>query len=107
MRSGKLDTRITIQQNTNPGTADADGQVVAVWSELAVVWAEIKPVKTMEKFIGDQLLAQADFVLQLRYRDGLDPSMRIVIDSNIFEIIGITEIRRKKGLFVPVKQNVK
>ncbi len=105
MRSGRLDRRIIIEQNTNT-SPNTHGDVVPSWSTLATVWAEIKPIRVNERFQGQQELAQAEYKIYIRYRTDLDPKMRIQYNSEYYDILGIMEIGRKKGLEIQARRNV-
>jgi len=105
MRIGMMDRRIIIQQNTAT-EPDADGEVIAVWETFATVWAYRKPLKGMEKPQSQQELATAEFMFRIRFRNDLDPIMRISYDGGFYDILAINEISRKHGTEIFVKLNV-
>ena len=89
---GRLDRRITIQQNTP--TRDSVGQSIDSWADLATVWAEVVPVSGSESFQAKQVGAEAVAKFRIRYRSDVLRKMRVVYDSDNYDIADIQEDRR-------------
>ena len=89
---GDLDRRITIQQNTP--TQDGAGQPIASWADLATVWAEVVPVGGSETFQAKQTGAEAVAKFRIRYRGDVLRKMRVVYDSDNYDISDVAEDRR-------------
>lgn len=110
MRAGNLSRRISIQRRTD--TQDSAGQPIPTWAQIGSVrWADRKPAGGNEKFGAEQFLAREQVVWEIRYASDLadlNPKDRIVYpvpalsdtpaDSDIYEILAVTEIGRFQGL---------
>jgi SPP1 family predicted phage head-tail adaptor len=84
--AGKLDQRITLQA---PGTTeDALGQPIAGWTDVATVWAEAAPMRSRELTAGGAASSQIEVVFRLRYRTGLDASMRVLWRGVPYALVG-------------------
>ena len=92
MQPGDLDRRITIQQNTP--TQDGAGQPIESWADLATVWAEVVPVGGSETFQAKQTGAEAVAKFRIRYRGDVLRKMRVVYDSDNYDIADVAEDRR-------------
>ena len=92
---GSLDRRITIQQNTT--TRDAAGQPIDSWADLATVWAEVIPVGGSEIFQAKQTGAEAVAKFRIRYRGDILRKMRVVYDSDNYDIADVAEDRRSRA----------
>ncbi len=89
---GRLDRLVTIEQNTP--TQDAAGQPIKSWAELATVFAEVIPVGGSEIFQAKQFGAEAVKKFRIRYRGDVLRQMRLVYDSQEFDISDVAEDRR-------------
>ncbi len=89
---GRLDRRIAIQQNTP--TQDSAGQPIDSWADLATVWAEVVPVSGSETFQAKQVGAEAVAKFRIRYRSDIVRKMRVVYDSDNYDISDAAEDRR-------------
>jgi SPP1 family predicted phage head-tail adaptor len=104
MRAGMTDRRITIEESTN-ATPNDHGEVIASWSDVATVWAYRKPLKGQEKPQEQQELATAEFMFRIRYRTGITEKMRITYNSEIYDILAVFELGRKKGTEIFTRVN--
>ena len=95
---GGLDHRIVLQTNTP--TNDSYGDPIESWATLDTVWAGKMSAKAVEKFTGEKLTGFRQIAWEIRYRSDLDHLARVVYDSENYNIIGVTEIGRKKGLIL-------
>jgi len=76
MHAGSLNQRITIQQ---PSTSvDALGQRVQSWVDVDTVWASARPLRGREFFAAGQVQSEAAVEFAIRYRAGLDGTMRVL-----------------------------
>lgn len=88
MNAGQLRHRVVIESRT--GTQDSVGQPIDDWSVFAELWAAVEPLTGRELFSAQQVNAETTTRVRMRYREGLDTSMRIVhhgINYNILNII--------------------
>lgn len=87
MDIGKLRHRITLQKQIN---AQNDyGAVVTTWQDVATVWAEIKPITGREYFSAQQVQSEVTTQIWIRYRDGIEPTMRVTHDGKQYEIVSV------------------
>ena len=102
-RSGKLDRKIVIEQNTPSGDTFGGGQTDS-WSTFATVWAEVIPMSATERFMSQQRYASRVSMFNIRYVSGLNSKMRIQYESKAWRILGIKEISRLRGWEVLAEQ---
>ncbi len=87
MRSGELDRRILIKTSTE--APDGAGQPVKTWTTLATVWAKRSDVKGQERFAAQQRLATRTTTYRIRWRSGLDETLRVVDVGVTYEVTGV------------------
>jgi head-tail adaptor len=109
MRTGLLDTKITIQRKTV--TQTEAGDEVESWATLAADrWASLEPLRGSERFAGEQI--QSSEQVEFRIRWSLDvatlsPLDRIVVpvtaaidspslQSTVYDILAVGEIQRRR-----------
>lgn len=95
MQAGKLDQRITIESATT--AADGVGEMIKTWTTLAVVWAHIK-TRSGKEIFSTGVQAEVDISFRIRYRTGLDNTMRILYEGNYYDIAAIVPFGRKEGM---------
>ncbi len=91
---GRLDRRITIQQNTPTVVPGGTGEEIESWGDLATVWAGVVPVGGSETFQAKQVGAEAVAKFRIRYRGDVLRAMRVVYDSDNYDIQDVAEDRR-------------
>lgn len=74
--AGKLQHRITIQQDTSTAV-DAIGAPVPSWGTFKEVWAEKRETGGGESLYGVQMAADEESVFRIRYTSGVTPLMRV------------------------------
>ena len=85
-----LNRRITIQSATE--TQDAHGQPIETWADFAAeLPAQYLPVAGREQFSARQRLAIAVTRFRIRYRTDLTRKMRIVFESQNWDITHFEE----------------
>ena len=92
---GRLDKRITIQRRS--ATLDAYGQEINAWSDIATVWANIKPVGGRERLRGMMVEGFLTHTVMVRYSAQLMPpkqadAWRIVYGSRVFNITAAMDV---------------
>ena len=94
----QLDRIITIQQLTV--VRDRFGGETETWTDLADVWASFRPQTTRERFENESNITQATTTaaFRIRWRDGLDATMRVIHDGDEWEITGIIPVGRRDKL---------
>lgn len=91
MHSGKLRHRISIERKLE--TQDAStGAIVVTWATFAHrISAEVLPDRATEYFAAQQLQSSTNALIRIRYRDGVEPTMRIQhhLSNQIAEVYDI------------------
>lgn len=90
MRAGKLRHRITIEkpgQTQDPVT----GEMVPGWELVASVRADKRPSSAREFKQSQAGQSEITGEFQIRYRDDIDATMRIVHKGKIYNIEGVLE----------------
>lgn len=86
MRAGTLDKRITIQ--SPPTSTDTYGQPLDIpWVDVCTVWAAIEPLQGKEYHAAAQDNAEVETRIRIRYRTGINRTMRAKYGNVIFEIL--------------------
>ena len=93
---GKLRHRVTFERYTElldtagEVVQDPDtGDILRDWVEVATVWAAIEPLSAREFVAQQQIQSAVTARITIRYREGLDASMRIRHSGRIYNIQGI------------------
>lgn len=94
MQIGKLNRRITIQENT-PEQNDI-GEWVDSWSDWATVWAAIEPASGKLFYESKQLDSKVDGRIRIRYIEGLEPTMQIVFEGRILNIVALLNVKENR-----------
>lgn len=93
---GMFDRKVEIQYPKR--TKNGMGEDEVEWKPFATVWAKAAPLMAKERFLADSERATREYTFTIRYRKGIGPEMRIVHDSLPYQIKGIAEIGRRRGL---------
>ena len=96
MRPGRMDQRIAIEELTE--TQDAQGEPVAVWTEWASVWAEVRDLRGREYFQAQAVQSAIDTIFFIRHIENLTHKMRIWHGGSAYDIKGIARIGRNDGM---------
>lgn len=87
LQAGKLRHKVTIQQRVS--TQDSAGDIVSEWVDWARVWAAVEPMSAREFLTAQTLESKVTTRITVRYRAGLDATMRILHRGKIFNIQGV------------------
>lgn len=98
MQAGKLRRRVTLQQATQE--QNEFNEVETVWSDFAVnVPASVELITGRESFAAQQVQAEVDTKIKLRFRPGVKESMRVVhpvqgespaeAEAEVFDILAV------------------
>ena len=93
MRAGALKHKITIQEKTQ--TSDGMGGYTETWKELYTVWAAIWPVSGREYIATGRKEGEVTHRIQIRYREGIMPSHRVLYGSRVFDIRAVLNHEEK------------
>lgn len=93
MRAGSLRHRITIQQPVvSPNTI---GEPLKSWATLAIVWASVEPIRGKEVLQAEQILADMDTRIRMRWSqvvDSMTARCRIVHKGKIYNVKQISHL---------------
>lgn len=84
MRVTRLNHRITFQRLT---TIQGEYGPEEGWENLNTVWADIKPITGKTFFSAMQINSEITHQVFIRYTKGISPSMRILYQGRLFEIL--------------------
>lgn len=92
---GRLNHRITVQQRT--ASKDDYGQELASWSDIATVWANVKPIGGREKLRAMAVESMLTHTVLVRYRaEFASPktmdARRIMYGDRIFNITATRDV---------------
>ncbi|WP_455580340.1 phage head closure protein [Ectopseudomonas hydrolytica] len=89
MKAGRLRHRVDIQARQDvqdPNTGDVTPTWVTVWPNVP---AAIEPLSAREFIAAQAVQSQVVARITMRYRQGLDASMRILHKSTVYDIAGL------------------
>jgi SPP1 family predicted phage head-tail adaptor len=90
MRAGLLDRRVRLESPVE--TIGALGEVTRTWTPVATVWARRVPQGAAERLIGHELVAEANLLWSLRWRDDVNPKWRLIdSDDRVHRIVSVQE----------------
>ena len=90
MRAGALRHRIEIQRND--GIRDPDsGEIIPGWTTVARVWAEVVDLSGREFWDSQQVQSEISTRVRIRYRDGIEPTMRVIHGDRTLEIQAVLD----------------
>lgn len=101
MQPGQLDRQIEIHAPTT--SVDAIGQETVSWSLWAKPWAQYETSTGDETFDAAQRTAEQKGTFRIRYRPGVTPKMRVVYDTQIYDILDVAEPNRREWLVLTVR----
>ncbi len=81
-----LTERVTLQQRS--ASVDALGQQSTSWTDVATVWAEVKPLSARDFQAAEQTQASSSIRVHIRNRAGVVATMRIQWDGRPWDIVG-------------------
>jgi SPP1 family predicted phage head-tail adaptor len=87
MRSESLNSRVMIQRPDT--TQDAAGQPIDDWVDVAPAWASIRHPSGLSAIKADASVSIVKASIRIRYRTGLDASMRVKHKATLYDIKAI------------------
>ena len=95
MRAGKLNKKVTIEALIS--TTSTDGGSKQSWQPVAQdVWAAIEPLRGREWFEAGATQSEVDHRIRMRYRGGVDSSMRVVHKKRVFDVQYVIDIKSEQ-----------
>lgn len=99
MRGGPLRHRVDFEERRE--TDDPLGGVVLSWLPVFSVWASIEPLTGREFRAGNQVLAEANTLIRVRWSaqvEQVPPTWRIVHGSDIYNIAHIAHVKQGRQM---------
>lgn len=96
IEAGKLDRRLALLAPVT--IVDESGEERSSWETLATVFAERRSLnlRDINRGAGTGTAVEAKFII--RYRGGLDTTMRVRCDGQEFEVVAVELLGRREGL---------
>jgi len=88
MRAGELTRRVTIQNKT---VVNTDGSPVVTWIDEATVWSKIHYLTGQETYRANEIQAEANVEITIRYRNGMTAKKRLICGNHIYNIKSVIE----------------
>ena len=89
LAAGRLNKRVTLQRAT--AARDGHGQPIETWSNAAVVWAAIEPIRGREYFAAQQFATEVTHRLRIRYRSDVRATWRVRYGTRTFRIESVID----------------
>lgn len=96
LEAGKLRHRVRFEAQTTD--VDSDGISTTEWETVATVWAAIEPLSGNSFLAAQATQAKATARIVIRYRAGLDASMRAVHGSTVYDIVAPPLADKESGI---------
>lgn len=87
MAIGKMRHKVEIQRRVR--ASDGAGGASSTWETIDKVWAQIVPKSASEGSKGDQIEGRKNYDLNIRYRDDINNSCRILYKGRVFNVTGV------------------
>lgn len=95
MNPGQLKHRITIQDLTSG--VDSYGSATDQWTDVCTVWAGIFPLSGKAFFEAEMMNSEVSHKINIRYRAGIKPDMRVKFGSRYFQIISVINFQERNA----------
>jgi SPP1 family predicted phage head-tail adaptor len=93
---GAMRERLTLQSPSR--AADGGGGAVVTWSDVAELWAAVRPISGDERLRHDAVSARVTHEVWIRHRPDVVPSMRFVAGERILDIVAVLDPGRHERL---------
>jgi SPP1 family predicted phage head-tail adaptor len=87
---GELRHRLTLERLVQ--TTDGAGGFQESWDVEATVWARLRPLSGGEGVDAGRLAGRHGYEITIRYRPGVDLSMRFRMGARVFEIVSMKNL---------------
>ncbi len=104
--TGRLRHWVRIEQFVS--SRGSDGVLIEGWELVAETWASIEPLSAREFVAASATQSKVTARITIRYRDGIEPTMRIVHRGNLYNIEGVLADKDSglEYLTLPVSEGV-
>lgn len=102
MNAGTLRHRVTIQRKTV--TRDSYGGETVTWTDVATVWAMVKPIGGREYYGAGQTLAESTYTVTMRYRADVIPAWRLEYGTRVFDVQAVVPDEKNSMLTIGCRE---
>lgn len=85
---GQLRHRVELQKKIVAQAAGSGAEQV-VWEKVADLWAKVEPISARDFIQGQAVQSQISTRIIIRYRNDVDPTMRILHRGKVYNIRGV------------------
>ena len=89
---GRLNERINLLRPVH--TPDALGQAAIAWELVAAVWAEVVPLRSLERFAAAQVQQEDMLKFRIRVLPGADTTWRLEWKGVGHDVVGVIPLGR-------------
>jgi len=79
---------------------DSSGATTETWTDIANIWAQIKPLSGRQMDIAKQAQSEVTHEIIVRYRENVTPDKRIKYGSRIFYIESVMNIEERNNWLI-------
>ena len=90
IEAGRLRHSVTIQRQTHTQNSKT-GEITVAWTDVATVRAAVEPVSAREFVAAQEPNSKITARVTIRYRSGIDASMRLIHRGRLYNIHGVLE----------------
>jgi SPP1 family predicted phage head-tail adaptor len=91
---GELRDQLALEQPIR--SAETGGGAIITWSVVSQVWAKVVPTTGGEKVVADGVRERITHEVLIRYRPGVNATMRLSGEGRTFEIKAAFDIEERK-----------
>jgi SPP1 family predicted phage head-tail adaptor len=88
---GELRERVTIQTPGAP-VDDGGGGTTTFWTDLAEVWAAVRPVSNAERYYAQQVEASTTHEIFIRWRGDVKNNMRVLHRGAVYDVTSVADV---------------
>lgn len=100
--AGKHDRPIKIERMILE--QDEYGQEIPKWVLYHAAYAQMIPSTGSESALSEGRHSQELIKLNIRYKDGIDPTMRVYLNCKIYRVLAVTELGRREGIELSIER---
>lgn len=89
--AGQLNQRVELQSPVRALAPGTNGEVVLTWETLATVWASVRGTGGREGVQADQVRADLDHLVEIRFRDNVISEQRLLYRSRVLSIEAVID----------------
>ena len=93
MQAGKYDRLIKLYRMVR--SRSATGSPIDTPTQYGTAWARRVPLKGTERWVANQVAAQVDERLNIRWRPNLSPVCEIEMEGIRYDVTAVTEVGRR------------